>query len=173
VKLADGQCPVVTPDGRSAIFISDAGGVHSPWIVSLETGKPTQIANFYAGNPGVAVSLDGLSIAFWSQDGKQRILRTCTIAECTGTSRTLTAAPPGSGRLRYTHDRLSIAYVDPAKTNIWLLPLAGGAPHQLTHFTDGRTIDDFAWSRDGKHLAVSRATTATDIVLFKGLSGKR
>jgi len=27
----------------------------------------------------------------------------------------------------------------------------------------------FAWSRDGKRLAISRATTTNDIVLFKGL----
>jgi len=39
---------------------------------------------------------------------------------------------------------------------------------QLTHFTD-RTIADFAWSRDGKHLALVRTTATSDIVLFKGL----
>ena len=56
-------------------------------------------------------------------------------------------------------------------TNIWLLPLAGGPSRQLTHFIPGPTIGDFAWSRDGKQLAVLRSTVANDIVLFKGLGG--
>jgi hypothetical protein len=47
-------------------------------------------------------------------------------------------------------------------------PLDGSPPYQLTHFT-GRSIVDFAWSRDGKQLAVARASTTNDIVLFKGL----
>ena len=59
--------------------------------------------------------------------------------------------------------------VPPATTNLWIQPLDGKAPRQLTHFTDGRTIADFAWSRDGKRLAIARSTTTNDIVLFKGL----
>jgi hypothetical protein len=35
--------------------------------------------------------------------------------------------------------------------------------------TDSRTIPDFAWSRDGKRLAIARMTVTNDIVLFKGL----
>jgi len=50
------------------------------------------------------------------------------------------------------------------------VPLSGGSPRQLTHFTaGGATIEDFAWSRDGKQLAVSRVMTTSDIVVFKGL----
>jgi hypothetical protein len=30
-------------------------------------------------------------------------------------------------------------------------------------------ILDFAWSRDGKRLAIARATTTTDIILFRGV----
>jgi hypothetical protein len=48
-------------------------------------------------------------------------------------------------------------------------PIDGSPRRQLTHFTDNRTITDFAWSRDGKRLAIARATVTNDIVLFKGL----
>jgi hypothetical protein len=41
--------------------------------------------------------------------------------------------------------------------------------NQLTHFADGYAIAEFAWSRDGKGLAISRSTTTNDIVLFKRL----
>jgi hypothetical protein len=49
--------------------------------------------------------------------------------------------------------------------NIWDQPLSGGPPRQITSFTD-RTIADFDWSRDGKHLAVVRGTMGRDIVLM-------
>jgi Tol biopolymer transport system component len=49
--------------------------------------------------------------------------------------------------------------------------LDGGAPSQLTHFPeDGRPIEDFEWSADGKRLAFSRSRTNWDIVLFRGLA---
>jgi Tol biopolymer transport system component len=47
-------------------------------------------------------------------------------------------------------------------------PLDGGAPRQLTQFTD-RRIALFAWSPDGTRLAVARAAETSDIVLLKGL----
>jgi hypothetical protein len=38
----------------------------------------------------------------------------------------------------------------------------------LTKFTD-KTIRDFAWSPDGKRLAIPRGTSLADIVLIKGI----
>jgi Tol biopolymer transport system component len=74
------------------------------------------------------------------------------------------------GRIRWTRDGRGIAYVraEP-QPNIWIQPLDGSPLTRLTHFTDGRQILDFAWSRDGARLAIARATTTTDIVLFRGL----
>jgi hypothetical protein len=47
--------------------------------------------------------------------------------------------------------------------------LDGGAPRQLTRFTDSRPIEHFAWLRDGTRLAIARRTVTDDIVLFTGL----
>jgi DNA-binding winged helix-turn-helix (wHTH) protein/Tol biopolymer transport system component len=168
VKLADGHSHIVTPDGRAVLFISMMGGLQSPWIVPLEGGEPRQFVKLYAGAQSLAVSPDGRSLAFWSQDDQnKRTLRTCTLPAC-GELRSL-AVPPSQRRLLYTPDGRAIAYLDPAMTNIWLLPLAGGRARQLTHFAPGPTISDFAWSRDGKRLAVLRFTVANDIVMFRGL----
>jgi len=175
VKVSDsGFNPLLIPNSRSVLFVSSVGGLQTAWIVSLDGGEPKQVAKFFAGAMSLAISADGTSIAFWSQDEEnRRVLRTCAIADCTNTARVLAAAPASSGRLRFTPDGRSIAFLqnDPPD-NIWILPLAGGPPRQLTHFTDGRTIGDFAWSHEGARLAVSRSTTANDIVLFKGLGGK-
>jgi Tol biopolymer transport system component len=47
--------------------------------------------------------------------------------------------------------------------------LDGSTARQLTHFAADRTINDYAWSRDGKRLAVTRQSIGNDIVLFRGL----
>jgi Tol biopolymer transport system component len=66
-------------------------------------------------------------------------------------------------------DGKAIAYINSiTPSNVWLQPLDGTPPRQITSFTE-RTISDFGWSRDGGRLALARATITNDIVLFKGL----
>ena len=80
-----------------------------------------------------------------------RRLRVCPPAR---TARRL--ALPANARsapTRWTPDGQAIAYVDTSGLNIWSVPLGGGPPRQITHFTD-RTIAGFAWSHDGKRLAM-------------------
>jgi Tol biopolymer transport system component len=69
--------------------------------------------------------------------------------------------------IRWTPDGRSIAYLDLREgvTNIWSLPVSGGQPRQLTRFTTDR-IYAFAWSHDGKWLAMSRGATTADAVLI-------
>ena len=136
--------------------------------MSIDGGTPTQVADvFYVGaGADVRASPAGASLVFRSRDAQnQPVVLICDLPACTN-QRTLNA--PGD-HLRWTPDGRGVAYIDFAtRPNIWVQPLAGGAPHQLTHFTD-RTVADFAWSRDGTRLAVARATVTNDIVLFKGL----
>jgi len=54
-------------------------------------------------------------------------------------------------------DGRGVAYASDG--NRWVQPLTGGAPRQLTRFTDGRPIRSFEWS-----------TVTNDIVLFEGLN---
>ncbi len=88
----------------------------------------------------------------------------CELPDC-GSRRTLAIpSPPRS----WTPDGRALAYIDAAQKNVWVQPI-DGVPRQLTHFTDGRTIVDFAWSSNGARLAISRSTTTSDVVMFKGL----
>ena len=49
--------------------------------------------------------------------------------------------------------------------NLWEQPLSGGPAKQLTHFkTD--LIQDYAWSLDGKQLALSRGNFNSNVVLI-------
>jgi Tol biopolymer transport system component len=167
VHLVIGQAlwPVVTADDRYIIFISTLSGVQAPWRVSIDGGPPTQLENVFVARSDV--SRDGKWV-FGSQDEQNRpAFVVCDLPACT--ARQTVMHPPSTGSLRWMPDGRGIAYID-AETgsNLWVQPLDGSSPHQLTHFTD-RTITDFAWSHDGTRLAISRATTTNDIVLFKGL----
>ena len=64
-------------------------------------------------------------------------------------------------------DNRGIAFLD-ARTgtnNIWMQPLSGGKPVQLTSFTsDG--VAAYDWSRDNR-LAATRSVESTSIVLIR------
>jgi Tol biopolymer transport system component len=50
-------------------------------------------------------------------------------------------------------------------TNIWRQKLRGGAPNQITNFESGQ-IFDFAWSHDGRKLALTRGSESSDVILI-------
>ena len=164
--------PVISRDDRHVIYLSGRGGSQAPWMVPIEGGEPTEIVKAFAGAGSVDVSPDGGRLAFVSSESQnQFVFVVCDLPACTNRQR---LPPPtnfsttGSSAMRWTPDGQSIAYVDTTGSNIWSQPLDGGPPQQITHFSD-RYVASFAWSRDGKRLAVARTTTTNDIVLLRGL----
>jgi Tol biopolymer transport system component len=152
--------PVVTRD-RAVIFVKSDD--LTAWMVPIEGGTPTPITDGQTRFPDV--SPDGKFLAFLRTDTSNRsALVVCEMPGC----KTLKPLPPPPTltKLRWTPDGEGIAYHK--ESNVWMQPLDGGPARQLTHFTDGRTIPDFAWSRDGKRLAVARMSVTNDIVLVKG-----
>ena len=125
-----------------------------------------QVTTTFAGEGTLDISPDSKTIVFgWRDDQGRSINALCDLPACTS-GRSL---PGFAGRRRWTPDGRGIAYYDLATRNIWIQSLDGSAPRQLTHFTDDREIADFAWSHDGKRLAISRVSVSNDIVLFRGL----
>jgi serine/threonine protein kinase/Tol biopolymer transport system component len=159
--------PVITPDDRTVLYSSDTRtGTRSLWQVPIDGGTPTQLVTGPLANTGLDISPDGKSIVFISvEDPNRPAIVICDLPSCTA-RRTLPA--PAVTRLRWTPDGHGVAYAGPG-SNLWVLPLDGTPARQLTRFSDGRAIVDFAWSRDGQQLAVARGTVTDDIVLFSGL----
>jgi Tol biopolymer transport system component len=70
--------------------------------------------------------------------------------------------------VRWTPDGRAVTYLimRGLVSNIWLQPVDGGQPRQLTDFKAGR-IFSFDLSRDGKWLALARGNVDNDVVLIK------
>ena len=121
------------------------------------------------------ISPDGKRIAFLyspgiAAGGFSQVWRIGIIHSSGGVlERSFDLPPSASGNFNvlWTPDGHAIAYVDRrgSADNIWLQPVGGGKPKQLTHFSDGN-IWTFAWSRDGKILALARGSSPSDAVLF-------
>jgi eukaryotic-like serine/threonine-protein kinase len=164
--------PVITRDDRHVLFGSSARtGKQGLWMVPLTGGSATRIVDEAVTSP--TISADGKSLAFVAfSDQNRAFLVVCELPAC---SRRMHLVPPEwsvgqdkyPGIIRWIPDGSGIAYVnvDP-QPNVWVQPLAGGRPQQLTHFTDGHLISDFDWSGDGRSLALVRAAFTTDIILF-------
>jgi Tol biopolymer transport system component len=143
-------------------YISGQSGTQSVWVVDLADGQPRQFSTMTAltvSDP--VVSPDGGAVIFFSEGS-------AVILPVTGGEQARRIPLPAS-RLRWTPDSRSITYADGTNTNLWVRPIDGGAAHRLTTFADDRTIANFAWSPDGKHLAVARSSTTSDIVLLRGV----
>ncbi len=72
--------------------------------------------------------------------------------------------------IRWTPDGRAFAYIKTRDgvSNVVVQSLEGGEPVPLTDFKDGRLFS-FAFSPDGKQLALSRGKTDRDVVLIKDL----
>jgi Tol biopolymer transport system component len=171
VLLGRGFGPLrrLTPDGRHlvAAVLQPRPGVQ---IRPLDTTAPARdIATDRIRNGPAEVSPDGQWLAYDSfDDSNQPSVVVCDIATCSS-KRTLPAMP----RWRWMPDSRALAAAGSGRSaDLWMQPLDGRPRRQLTHFAnDGRQIADFAWSADGKRLAVARTTQSNDIVMLRGFRG--
>jgi Tol biopolymer transport system component len=81
--------------------------------------------------------------------------------------RVLEMNPKSVGVIQFAPDGKSIAYKirENGIENLWVQPIDGSPGHSVTHFTTEQ-IREFAWSPDGKRLAIHRAHSVSDAVLL-------
>ncbi|MDE3136529.1 MAG: protein kinase [Acidobacteriota bacterium] len=173
--------PVCSPDGKWVYFTRFVSGNAVIESVPVRGSGAVQaipqgvVPNAFLASPhGFAISPDGKQIAYVvsvvdaaSKLASQRL----ALADLDS------AHPPhliainqefSNGGLVFTNESKAVAYTIREKgvDNIWVQPLTGSAGSQLTHFESGQ-INQFAWSPDGKKLAVLRNHTTSDVVLLR------
>ena len=162
--------PECSPDGKWVVYASDRPNL---WKVPIEGGDPVPVTGMISTMP--AISPDGKLIAFRSVDAADQRIKISVMSFADGRLvKTFDIAPTtiiagDYKELRWTPDGGGLAYIDTrtGAANIWARPLDGGPERQLTDFKSEQ-IFKFAWSRDGKHLAVTRGAMMKDVILISG-----
>jgi Tol biopolymer transport system component len=154
--------PRISPDGQWIVYMGGTGqNIHK---VPLAGGDPVQLTTTISQSP--RISPDGRTIAYRAFDPEAGKQRTFVIPFDGGEPVAVLDIP--SGNHEWTPDGKGIAYVDDegGVENIWVHLLEGGTRQKLTGFTED-SINEFAWSPDGKRIAVSRGRRTSDVVLLK------
>jgi len=170
------QIPDCSPDGKWFVYTSSEGGKMTAWRASIDGGTPQQLTKEPTYIP--AISRDGTLIAAMQGEGTATTYKVKLIvmpASGGAAIHEFDMLPTRNSKLRFTPDGKTVAYAaldDNGVANIWSQSLEGGAPKQITSFKSD-IIFDFAWSPDGKQLAVSRGRTSRDVVLLTDTANSR
>jgi serine/threonine protein kinase/Tol biopolymer transport system component len=157
--------PKITPDGKDVVYGS--------WMrrgifkIPLTGGEPIQLIPDSAFEP--SVSPDGKLLAAARVDRPPTMYLDIlplaggpSIRQFDVPVLSMMAFP-----ISWTRDSKGLIFLDSRDGigNLWLQPLAGDKPRQLTNFSSDR-VYSFDWSADGKQLVVARGSSSSDIVLI-------
>jgi eukaryotic-like serine/threonine-protein kinase len=170
----DSNWAEISPDGQWAVYQQVGNGsLSSLWKAPISGGPPTRITEKASMRP--SISPDGKFIACWRWNEQPESRGGIAIISIDGGPPVKFFDIPQSAiagyyaSIRWTADGRALTYADSRNgvDNIWLFPLDGGKPTQLTDFRSDR-IESFNWSRDGR-LVCSRGVITRDIVIISDL----
>ena len=164
--------PDVSPDGKWVTYHSADLKGDRIWRASIDGSSPALLSDKAARHP--VFSPDGKLIAcYLREEGAAWQL---AVLRVDGGQLVKTFSIPAGVAdqwvgLRWSPDNKSITYVvtQAGISNIWRQPLSGDAATQLTSFNQDQ-IFAFAWSPNGKRLALVRGVNAKSVIVMKGLS---
>ncbi len=170
------RSPSCTPDGKWVVyqgFVATDGLGHI-FKIQTEGGAPVQLAAGQVNSP--SVSPDGTLVVYRRWEGQGPATKTKIVVQrldgSTPVQETDVSSDSNAFGLGWTPDGRAITYLRTvgSATHLFMQPLAGGSLVQLTHFeAEPSAIVAYAWSRDGKKIAITRArNNDTDVVMFSG-----
>jgi serine/threonine protein kinase/dipeptidyl aminopeptidase/acylaminoacyl peptidase len=164
--VSDAQFPSCSPDGKWVLFTPDTsglGGEQKTDKVPIDGGTALPVLN----GMGAELSPDGQRVAFWrvTHDKWEMAISGASDA---GNPIGTVPLPNIATAWHWSPNSRAIDYVktENGVQNIWRVPVRGGIPKALTHFDSG-AIWAFAWSPDGKTLAMSEGSRTLDVVLIR------
>jgi len=173
---ADIEKGTCTPDAKWVVYNDNVGSSQGAiFKVPIDGGDRVELASGTSFSP--PISPDGQTIAYGKTEGQGPSARSKVLIQRLDNGKVteeinlatqyewqkLAWAPDGQG-LTLVHS------TTPSVENLYMVPLNGGSEVQLTHFdSEPGIIAAYAWSSDGKKLAISRARyNDSDVVMFSG-----
>ena len=163
--------PVISPDGEWVVYSTLNSGRPTIWKVPMGGGESIQVVNRASSYP--MISPNGKSLAFLYTESTDPLTppNRIGIMPLDGGEliKTFNFEPATTvvTKVDWSNDGKAILYTTNTNnvTNIWAQPIDGGPPKQITDFKE-LYMTGFAWSRDGKQLAVSRSNYSRDAVII-------
>ena len=183
------QDPSCSPDGKWVYFINN--NPDRIRRVSIDGGTVedvpgTSIPNSIYGGFAAHISPDGSRLAFVLTEASQAMIAPGSPNDekiaivsldpaSKGAHQLLTPNPHITGSVHFTPDGKSLAYAvrENGIDNVWVQPIDGGPGHYITKFPSDQSRGGFAWSPDGKTLAILRGRLDSDVVLLRDTSSSR
>ncbi len=164
------ETPSISRDGKWTVYTSWNGNNPHLYKVSRTGGARSLLSSYLARDPDI--SPDGKLVACYLQDPRTLDWSVGVIPfDSEGRPQFF---PNARLPVRWSPDGTALSTVltdGRGVSNIWTVPLDGSAPRQITQFDD-ETILKFAWSPQGDRLACMRASSGSDVVLFKRQEAK-
>jgi serine/threonine protein kinase/Tol biopolymer transport system component len=173
---ADIEKGVCTPDGKWVVYNDNLGASQGRiFKIPVEGGQPVELAHGTSFSP--PISPDGQTIAYGKTEGQGPSTRWKIVLQ-----RLDSGAIVEDFDLEPLYDWSKLAWTPDGKgltlvhnttagvQNLYMIPLKAGKPVQLTHFdSEPGHIPAYAWSSNGKKLAITRARyDDSDVVMFSG-----
>jgi len=164
---ADEAAPLFSPDGEWVICSSNN---YSSWKVPADGGELIQLTNDSWASD---ISSDGKLVVYVRPAEGGQLRWTITIMPFAGGPplKTFDVTSDSRPNSRWTSDDSAIVYnlthggMLAGVTNLWIQPLDGSPPQQLTKFVS-ETFFSFDWSTQGKGLVYGRGSVSSDIILI-------
>ena len=152
-------------DGNTLVFVElDKDGL---WRQAGSGGASTQMTSEADEFP--SLSPDGKLVAFRFEDEAQNKPRMGVRSADGGpVVKIFDFAARAAREIEWLPDGAGLSYIaeENGVAQVWVQPLAGGAARPVTNFHNC-SIFRYAWSADGKQLAMSRGNWNSDVVLFR------
>ena len=165
--------PLCSNDGQWVFYCTLRDNGVRAWKVSIRGTTAQLVTPDPVVTPMLALSPDGRYLAFisvaLSADNHAVGKAYLEIVDVDRGSTRRIECPPGfSVPVQWTPDGKALAYVDSRGelSNLWRLPLDGKPATPITRFDSGERLMRFAFSRDGKQLALVRGWQTSEVVLI-------
>ena len=161
--------PSLMPDGKSLLYTVTTNGFEEAWRAPIDGSAPP-VAALKQRAFGGQVSPDGTQVAYFYQETPKSVFVIAVLPiDGDRPTHTFPARPSASyASIHWTPDGKALlhnAAIDD-RSNVWLQPLSGGPPRQVTGFAD-QIIFGFTRSLDGKQLIIARGTLSRDAVILR------
>ena len=173
---ADIEKGACTPDAKWVVYNDNFGYSQGAiFKMPIDGGDRVELASGTSFSP--PISPDGQAIAYGKIEGQGPSARSKILIQRLDsgkiTEEVNLATQYEWQKLAWTPDGKGLTLVHnttPSVQNLYMVPLGGGSEVQLTHFdSEPGIIAAYAWSHDGKKLAISRARyNDSDVVMFSG-----